>query len=265
MSRVPSLLKYGKSTSTLSSDMRLVCFHHAGGGASAFSAWQRLLPAEIELVRVQLPGREGDGENAFRHIKPLVMHLLPALQTLFDRPVAFYGHSLGAIVAFEALRELRNSGIDKAAGLFVSGRRAPQLPLSHPAYCLAPDEEFVGYLRQMGGIPEAIISKEHWRNRLFPIIRSDLQVSDLYKYNFGPPLSCPITVFGGKSDSFVKPFEYIAWQKQTSSSFRLFTLEGGHFFTRPEQKIVVDAICDHMRSRLGHVDQHDATQVAASF
>ena len=184
--------------------VRLVCFPHAGGGASSFNGWRRLLPPQIELLRVQLPGREDNVTRMpFSHMNELIPELLPHLDPFLDRPIAFYGHSLGAIVAFEVTRELRRRRLPLPLCLFVSGRRAPQLPLSHPAHCLLPDEDFLAYLRVVGRTPEAILDKAHWRAKLFPTIRADLKISDLYTYRFEPPLRCPIFFFAGAEDTLV--------------------------------------------------------------
>jgi medium-chain acyl-[acyl-carrier-protein] hydrolase len=223
--------------------VKLICFHHGGGGASSFNGWHRLLPSAIEMVRVQLPGREDRlKEKLVSSIDDLLEQLIPQLGPLLDRPAAFYGHSLGAIVAFEAIRHLRRNGHSLPSILFVSARRAPHLPLSHPAFCLASEAELVDYLASMGGMPDALLKKPHWRNQLLPIIREDLKISDLYVYREQPPLPCPITFFAGAADPWVKPFEQQGWKGHTDSEFRTFKLAGGHFFSRDEQATIVAEI-----------------------
>jgi medium-chain acyl-[acyl-carrier-protein] hydrolase len=170
---------------------------------------------------------------------------------LFDRPVAFYGHSLGSIVAFEAIRELRRNEHRLPRSLFVSGRRAPHLPLSHPAFCVAPEDGLVEYLMSTGGMPEVLLRKTHWRDRLLPIIREDLKISDLYVYHHEIPLACPITYFAGLSDPWVKSTERLAWRAQTLSEFRLVPLHGGHFFSRDEQEVLVADIVESLRHPAG--------------
>jgi medium-chain acyl-[acyl-carrier-protein] hydrolase len=220
--------------------VRVICFHHGGGGASSFNGWYRLLPSEVDMVRIQLPGREDRlKEELVSNIDAVVAGVVPQLVPLFDRPVAFYGHSLGAIIAFEAIRELRRNGHSLPRALFVSGRRAPHLPLSHPAFCLASDDRLVEYLGSMGGMPDSLLEKAHWRNQLLPIIREDLKISDLYLYRHDAPLPCPITYFAGVADPWVKPQERQGWRAQTWSEFRLLEFSGGHFFSRDEQAAIV--------------------------
>jgi medium-chain acyl-[acyl-carrier-protein] hydrolase len=232
--------------------VRVICFHHGGGGASSFNGWYRLLPPEVDMVRVQLPGREDRlKEQLIGHIDAVVAGVVPQLAPLFDRPVAFYGHSLGAIIAFEAIRELRRNGHGLPKALFVSGRRAPHLPLSHPAFGLASDDGLVEYLRSMGGMPASLLEKTHWREQLLPIIREDLKISDLYVYRHEAALPCPITYFAGVADPWVKPRERQGWRAQTRSDFRLVEYGGGHFFSRDEQAAIVADIVQSLLSPAG--------------
>ena len=218
---------------------RLFCFPHAGGGASSFNGWRKLLPAGIELAAIQLPGREDrEAEPAVTDIGGLIAALLPHIEPLTGLPFLFYGHSLGAIVAFDLMREMRRHGFPSPLALMVSGRRAPQLPLSHEAYGLAPDGAFADYLRLMGATPEAVLQRTHWRDQLFPTIRADLNMSDLYEYAQEPPLDCPIHCFPGLDDPLVSAAEWHGWAAQTGAGFALTELAGGHFFRAAEQAVI---------------------------
>jgi medium-chain acyl-[acyl-carrier-protein] hydrolase len=227
---------------------RLFCFHHGGGGASSFNGWYRLLPPSVDMFRVQLPGREDRlDEKLIGNVDDLMDGLIPQLAPLLDRPAVFYGHSLGAIVAFEAVRRLRQDGHRLPLALLVSGRRAPHLPLSHQPFGLASEDDLTGYLASMGGIPDALLKKAHWSNQLLPIVREDLNISDLYVHRRQPPLPCPITFFAGVADPWVKSPERQGWQHHTAAAFRLIELPGGHFFSRDEQATIVANIVDTLR------------------
>ena len=218
---------------------RLFCFPHAGGGASSFNGWRRWFPAGIELAAIQLPGREDrQAEAPVTDLGALTAALLPHVAPLTGLPFLFYGHSLGAIVAFELLREMRRQGLAMPCALFASGRRAPQLPLSHPAHGLGGDDEFADYLRLMGATPQAILDRPHWRERLFPTIRADLNMSDLYEYRDEPPLDCPVHFFAGRDDPLVSEAEWRGWAAQTTAGFRLSELPGGHFLASTEQSVI---------------------------
>ncbi len=225
-----------RSCGTATPWARLFCFPHAGGGGSAFNGWRRALPSGIELAAIQLPGRENRIQQPpITRIDALVSALTREVAPLTGLPFLFYGHSLGAIVAFDLARAMRRRGLAQPRALVVSGRRAPQLPLSHAAHGLAPDAEFATYLRSMGATPEAVIARPHWRERLFPVIRADLNMSDLYEYCDEPPLDCPIDCFAGRDDPLVADAERRGWAAQTCAGFTLTELPGGHFFGAGEQ------------------------------
>ncbi len=218
---------------------RLFCFPHAGGGASSFNGWRKLLSAGIELAAIQLPGREDrQAEAAVTEIGGLIDALLPHIVPLTGLPFLFYGHSLGAIVAFDLARAMRHCQLPMPCALLVSGRRAPQLPLSHEAYGLAPDGAFADYLRLMGATPEAVLQRPHWRDRLFPTIRADLNMSDLYEYASESPLDCPVHCFPGRDDPLVSAAEWRGWAAQTGAGFALTELPGSHFFQAAEQAVI---------------------------
>ena len=129
--------------------IRLICFHHAGGGASAFNRWRQQLPDEVGLLRVQLPGREDHpNKNVYTTTEEIMPLLFKEFHSILndDRPYVLYGHSLGAIVTFELLRYFRRHQLSMPVGAFVSGRRAPHLSLSHPELCHLPDDELIHYL-----------------------------------------------------------------------------------------------------------------------
>lgn len=228
---------------------RLFCFPHAGGGASSFNGWRRWFPAGIESAAIQLPGREDrQAEAPVTDIGALTAALLPHVAPLNGLPFLFYGHSLGAIVAFELLREMRRQCLAMPCALFASGRRAPQLPLSHPAHGLGGDDEFADYLRLMGVTPQAILDRPHWRDRLFPTIRADLNMSDLYDYGDEPPLGCPVHFFAGRGDPLVSESEWRGWAAQTTAGFCMTELPGGHFFASTEQSAIAGEALSRLAS-----------------
>lgn len=225
--------------------IRLICFHHAGGGASSFNGWRKQLPDDIGLLRVQLPGREDHTEKeVYTTTEDLIPVLLEQLSTILDdpRPFILYGHSLGAIVTFELVRYLRRHNLSMPEGVFISGRRAPHLPLSHPALCHLPDDELVYYLTIMGGTVGNILQQEKWRQYIFPTLRADLAVSDLYSYYPDPPIDCPLGVFGGTDDQTVKLHEWQAWQQHFTNTITVQALPGKHFFAKEGQEKLIQDI-----------------------
>lgn len=224
-------------------EMRLFCFPYAGGGASAYRAWAAHAPETLEVCPVQLPGRENRlREPLYTRLPALVASLHEVIRPFLDRPFAFFGHSLGAIIAFELARELRRRGGELPQQLFVSARLAPQDADPEPPMYVLPDDEFRAQLRKLSGTPEAILQNEELMAMLLPILRADFAINEAYVYAEEPPLSCPISAFGGHSDPKVSQGELERWHAQTSGSFSLRMQPGNHFFINSDPKRVVGAI-----------------------
>src|SRR5712691_623251 len=211
--------------------LRLFCFPYAGGTASVFRAWSEHLPPEIEVCPIQLPGRESRlGEVPFSRLPPIVEALAPALRPYLDKPFAFFGHSMGALIGFELARHLRREGQSDPIHLFVSGHRAPQLPDPNPPIHQLPEPAFIQELRRLKGTSEAVLADPDLMELVMPMLRADFAVSETYLYTPEQPLACPITAFGGLQDKEVSRGEMDAWRVQTQQSFLLCMLPGDHFF-----------------------------------
>ena len=207
--------------------LRILCFPHAGGGASLFSTWWRHVSEEVELLAVQLPGREDHFRRPpLRRMLPLVEILAGKVTPWCDVPFGFFGHSMGGLIAFELARRLRRSGHPLPACLAVSGRRAPQLPDPLPPIPDLPDEEFVEELqRRYRAVPEVIARDPDLRAIFPPTLRADLELVDTYVCSPEPPLDCPILAFGGTDDAVAQD-ELAAWQVHTNLTFRAQMLPG---------------------------------------
>lgn len=213
---------------------RLFCFPHAGVGASTYRAWPRSLSqADLGVLPVQLPGRENRmGEPALRAVEPVVEALVRCVADRLDRPYALFGHSMGALVAFEFARRLRELGAPPPVHLFVSGRIAPQLADPRQKLHDLPDAELCARLADLGGLPAAVLADPALLGLLLPLLRADLAVNENYRYRPAPPLPVPITAFGGEHDPKVTEAELRAWAEQTDDQFTAHLLPGGHFFVQ---------------------------------
>lgn len=208
--------------------VRLVCFAHAGAGASSFNSWVTLLPAWIELVRVQLPGRE-DRTNVppLTDLKSLIFALVKEYECLERKPLIVYGHCLGALIAFEFCRAILPKESSAPIALFVSGRRAPHIPSSLTLHDL-PEDQLIEALEQMGaGSP--LLHNSRWRRYYIDTIRSDLKLTDQYQFEPGPALICALHLFAGKNDP---RNEEHGWCDQSLGAYHKHVVDGGHFFTR---------------------------------
>uniref|UniRef100_A0A450X5E4 Medium-chain acyl-[acyl-carrier-protein] hydrolase n=1 Tax=Candidatus Kentrum sp. MB TaxID=2138164 RepID=A0A450X5E4_9GAMM len=211
--------------------MRLFCLPFAGGNTLTYRAWSQWLPREVDLCPVRLPGREGRFKEAcYQDAVPLAQALASGLSSRLDLPFAFFGHSMGALVAFELARVLRRQGGPEPFCLMVSGREAPHLPLSRKAYHDLPDPELIDELRNYGGTPEIVLQNEEIMEIFLPTIRADFAIGETYAYVQEAPLGCPIRAFGGETDHLVSKADLDVWRQHTIDSFGLHMFSGGHFY-----------------------------------
>ena len=232
--------------------MRLFCFPYGGGGASLFRRWQAGLPDGIEVCPIQLPGREERlQETALRRLEPLVTALTGNLDPFFDRPFAFYGHSMGALLAYAVADRLRSNGSPQPDHIFAAAFTAPQLVNTWLRRCLEalyqlgysavpePTEKALRDVRDIFvGSEEAVqLTRENQElmNVVLPTLMADLAVVDSFRYRERPPLACSITALHGVSDTRVSREEMAAWRDLTTGSFCLHEFPGDHFFLHPEQ------------------------------
>lgn len=213
------------------SSPRLFCFPSAGASAAAFAAWRTLVPDGVTVCPVQPPGRaERFRETPYDRCAPLVDDLATALRDQFTGTYALYGHSMGALVAFELARRIRELGVQSPVHLFVSGRAAPHLPDVRRPLRDLPADTLIGEVAGMGGTPEAVLREKDLMALLLPLLRADLAVNETYEYRTEPPLGIPLTVFGGQRDPRADRAELLAWESLTSVRFQARMFPGGHFF-----------------------------------
>ena len=231
---------------------RLFCFPYAGGCASAFRPWADTVPADIEVWAVQLPGRENRWkELPYTRIESLIPDLAQALEPEMDRPFAFYGHSMGALIAFELTRYLQEQGKTLPTTLFVSGRRAPGLTGSREHIHHLPTAEFKAKIRELNGTPQTVLQNEELMNMLLDMLRADFALAETYAHQAGQPLTCPIVSFAGEDDAIAPPTEVAAWQTETRTDFQYHLLPGGHFFLHSARSQLLQLILGTMQAQSG--------------
>jgi medium-chain acyl-[acyl-carrier-protein] hydrolase len=217
--------------------VQLICLSHAGGGAASFNRWLDLFPPNITVVRVQLPGREDRaGEAPFRRVGEAVAALAAEVKEL-DSAVALYGHSMGALVAFELAHEL--CARDAAPiHLFVSGRRAPHRSPSRTPIHDFPEVALVKALRAMGGMGDIAATSPEFQRYVLSLIRADLELSEKYTFGHVSTLPCPITAFFGTDDPVVDPEEARAWAAHSHNAFSAHEFSGDHFFHQQHRVVI---------------------------
>lgn len=211
-------------------EIRLLCLPHAGAGATAYQAWGVGLDPSVAVWPVQPPGRQKRrGEPPFTRVAPLAKELARAIADELVGPYAMFGHSTGALCAFETIRELRATGGPLPIHLFVSGRRAPQLPIGRDDLAAMDLPQLSEFLRRGGGTPEEILADRDVLRALQPLLAADYAVNQCYEYRHEPPLDISITGFAGVDDTGADPALTAPWGAQTTRAFVLHPLAGGHF------------------------------------
>ena len=225
--------------------LRLFCLPYAGAGASIFGAWPDLLPAEIEVVALQLPGKEDRVfEQPFAKLKPLIRTAAQAMRPyLHTIPFAIFGYCCGALIGYELAREVEKRFDLSPDHLFVASQAAPHLPYKDQSIHSLPPEKFKQNLEMLNGTSEEILQNEDMMALLLPALRADFVLYEQYTHQEGPLLACPITALGGSLDPRVKKQELEAWARHTTDEFALHLFEGEHFFVNdmPEDVLAVVA------------------------
>jgi medium-chain acyl-[acyl-carrier-protein] hydrolase len=229
--------------------MRLFLFPYAGGGPAAFHAWMDELPPSMEAWLAHYPGRGSRHREApIRKISALVEKLVPAIQTLLDRPFAFFGHSLGGLVAFELTRSLSRNNLPAPRVLFVSGRGAPHLADRNTPIHELSDTDFLTVLTQWHGTPSEVLQEPDIMQFFLPVLRADFEAAENYQYLPDAPLVCPIVAFGGLHDPRVSQEHLEGWKIHTQASFRVQYFPGDHFFINTAAKEVLSSMAMELAS-----------------
>ncbi|MFE7563895.1 thioesterase II family protein [Kitasatospora sp. NPDC057500] len=229
-------------------DLTLVCFPHAGGSASFYYPVSEALRSTVQVVALQYPGRQDRRhERPLTTIAELADESFAALRPLMDRPLAFFGHSMGATLAFEVAVRMRRELGTAPVALFASGRRAPSRHRVETAHLLG-DDGLVAELQSLSGTDARILGDLELLRMILPAIRSDYTAAETYRYEPGPALDCPIVALTGESDPKASLEEVGAWAEHTTGGFALHTFEGGHFYLARHQRAVLDVIRDRLRA-----------------
>lgn len=235
--------------------LRLIFFPHAGGGASTFYPWSRVLPAGISSYAVQLPGRETRIRDTLHwQMQSVVQALTNALPPFLDQPFIFWGHSMGALLAYEVAQKLQQV-LKTPRRLIVSGCNAPHIPYLDPQIHQLPEAEFIAALQELNGTPSAVLQNAELRDLILPALRADFQIVETYTYQESQPLNCPITVLDGLEDDKTNEADLQEWQKHTSQLLEMFTFPGDHFFLYDRQPALVETVGNLLNHQLQHIQR----------
>lgn len=222
--------------------VRLFCFPYAGGGTAVFHAWPPQLP-DAELWLVNLPGRGTRlAEAPYSDMTQLVRMLARAFGPHARGRFAFYGHSLGARLAFELARSLRRQMLPQPRLLLLGACPAPQLPpVNRPIHAL-PRAALLTELRRRNGLPAEVAAHPELLDLLLPVVRTDLQLFETAVYAPELPLDVPLHLFAGTRDPLVSADQLAAWQAQTTWPLHTTLFEADHFFINSETEKLTTAV-----------------------
>lgn len=229
--------------------VRLFCLPNAGGGPALFRTWAKDLPAGIGVFPALLPGQG----SRLREIPPtrinvLVNDLALALEPYLDEPYAIFGYSMGALTAFELVRELRRRAHPLPLALFVAARRSPRSPEMKPLLHPLPDAQFIqGIQQRYGGIPPTIMQDAEMMAVFTPVLRSNFTMIETYAYTDAPPFEIPVMAFGGTHDRTTSESQLAAWEEETRASFSYRIFQGDHFFIQQHQAAVLNMVAGHLK------------------
>jgi medium-chain acyl-[acyl-carrier-protein] hydrolase len=220
----------------------LLCFSYAGAGSSVFYGWDETIPPHIEIDVVVLPGRDSRfSELPYRDMPELVSDLTRDLGPVLRFPFALFGHSMGALIAFEFARKLRALGFRQPSHLFLSGMTSPDTYTPSESIHNLPYESLIERLKQMSGIPNHILHNDEFMRVFEPAIRADFEMCYRYEFRQEEPLDCSLSVFGGMDD-LITENDLLLWQKHTKRQLKLRMYNGDHFFINTCRDVVLNDI-----------------------
>jgi surfactin synthase thioesterase subunit len=240
------------------SKAQLVCFPHAGGSASFFFPVSATLSPAIKVSAIQYPGRQDRrGEPCIEDIRLLADAIFPEVRALADdRPLAFFGHSMGAVVAYEVARRMEQDGMRPLARLYVSGRRAPSCYRPESVHT-RDDDGVIAEIRELSGTNPELLGDLEMLDMILPAIRSDYRAIENYRDTGDRPVSAPVTAIIGDSDPKVTIEEAMAWAEHSEGPFDLHVLPGGHFYLIEQSQHVMRIIGSDLDSipAMAHADR----------
>lgn len=234
--------------------IRLICFHCAGGSASMFRSWSTSFGAGVEVLAVQLPGRDDRyGEQALSDMGELLIQLTAVLQPVQVGRFAYFGYSMGARVALGLAQAARAAGAQGPELMFVAASPAPCLDVPVPAWDRS-EQDLRSYLQSSGGMQPAAAANAELVDLIIPTLRADLTAVARWDWRYANPLTCPIVALAGEMDGYASPSRMRGWRRETEREFEVRTFLGGHFFIREEAEKVRDLVAQHISSRSGAYD-----------
>lgn len=230
--------------------VRLFCVPYSGASAMVYARWSRALPSWIAVRPVELPGRGARMDEPLGTDPHALAEVLAReLRDEAEAPYALFGHSLGALLAFELAHALIGQGAQAPLVLFASGTDAPSVRDDSDWRRPRSDAELIAEMRAMGGTPEEAFASPELMETVLPVLRADFLMCGAYAFRPRAALPCPIRALGGRQDDTSRE-TLSAWGRETGAGFGLDLFPGGHFFLHEHQGAVLDIIARDLGARL---------------
>lgn len=229
---------------SLSPSYRIFCFPHGGGNPRSFKSWLSHFPEDVELICLNLPGRGGrSSEPAIHDMNTLTSLVISGLREYCDRPFMFFGHSMGALVAYEVARVLEASDVQSPFHLVLSGHKAADVPPDELPMYQYTDDKLADLIYSLGVIPdEAMEDKELLLDYLLPSVRADFEIAETYDRALAKPLGISISAMGGRQDTLLDENDLNGWSRLTTAHFSCEMFEGGHFYVEDLAESVISVL-----------------------
>lgn len=220
----------------------LFCFPFAGGSCYSYKAYSKLAPPPIDIIPFDLPGRGlRSGERLLKDAETIVDDLYQRIKPQLSTRYAFYGHSMGTVLAYLLTKRIINEDLPKPCYLFMTGRGGPSIPEKEsPVYTL-PKDQFYSKIKEMDGVPDAVLQNTDLMNFFEPVFRADFEALETYKYQETAPFDIPILVMVGDEEK-ITVADALAWKKESLSAVEVLWLKGKHFFIYQHPEAIMKAI-----------------------
>ena len=227
---------------------RLVCFPHAGGSASYFHPLSARFAPAVDVVALQYPGRQDRRqEPCLTDIGELADHVTAEIATLDPLPTVFFGHSMGAVLAFETIRRLEERTGPGPYALVASGRRGPATDRKETV-SQECDDALIREIKKLNGTDSSLLADDDILRMALPSLRGDYQAIESYRCPADVRVHAPVTVLTGDADPKTSLSEAGMWVGHTHGDFRMRVYPGGHFFLQDHQRAVGDEIAKDLRA-----------------
>ncbi len=221
----------------------LICFPYAGGGGNIFVPWKEYMPASVELIAVNFPGRGMRmNETPFTQVDTLLPALSNALLPHLQKPFIFFGHSLGALIAFELAHYLRQHYNKEPVHLMPAGRRAPHVEKKQPPIYHLPEKEFIQEVERLNGTPKEVLENPELMELVMPTLRADFEMAETYQFVEKGKLTCPISFYYGLQDKVKNQDNHAAWSQHTNNTYQSYAFPGDHFFLHTDKRQLLEQL-----------------------